>query len=208
MKEMGVIIGSVFISVIIVGAGVYIGLPLLYPSLKDENENEYVTQEDFNYLTENNGILIQSKFQQFTTACYINSSQVTPIPIPATTMDFTIQNNSKITVLFAVPTVVSVSSTFQGYTAYTIVLGIDGIGNTTAMVRNFDHNSDITNVRQYCDHLYIYYETEALPAGTYHIQTFYYSEVDVGTLNTFVLSSTAQPEKYPRSLLAHELKTE
>jgi len=82
--------GSVFITLILVGAGGYFGLPALFPNLTVEL-GDYVEEDD---LTDD-GILLQSKLEMFNDTANILSSQLTPIPIPGTNMSFTIQNIDK-----------------------------------------------------------------------------------------------------------------
>jgi len=188
------IMGSVFITLILVDLSNY---------LEDEDLEGYVKFEN---LTEG-GILLQSKLEMFNETANILSSQMTPIPIPGTNMSFTIQNNSKIALVFSVPTLITLTSSFSGYTGYYIILEIEGIGNASTMVTGSDNSGVIIIQRRYCDHIYLYFETDTLPAGTYQINTYYYSDYNAGSNSELELSPSPY-ENYPRSILAHELKTE
>ena len=59
--------GSVFITLILVGAGGYFGLPLVFPNL-NENLTDYVKTED---LTDGGGMLLQTKSNESQTAANI-----------------------------------------------------------------------------------------------------------------------------------------
>ena len=65
-NTIGTILGSVFITLLLVGAGGYFALPALYPNLK----GDYATKEDLNDLTDQ-GILLQTKSNKSQTAANI-----------------------------------------------------------------------------------------------------------------------------------------
>ncbi|UYP45946.1 hypothetical protein NEF87_002231 [Candidatus Lokiarchaeum ossiferum] len=209
MKDMGQLLGAIFLSVIITGSGMYIAFPYLYPTLKSDNA-DLVTQDDIkdfitaDNLTADEGILLQSKYQQFTDHAYIQSSQTSLLEIPGTKMNITIQENSRISAVFSTPTSLSLTSTADRVISFQIILAIEGVGNISTLVISVDDENDISYYRIRTDHIHLYYETEELPAGVYNIQTFYKSFIDASG-GALMLSDN--PEKdYPRILLVQELK--
>ena len=91
-------------------------------------------------------------------------------------------------------------STFSGYTLYNITLDISGVGNRTTGIQAGIDTAQGTDWEIPCN-IYISFETEVLPAGTYSISVLWCSTVTPtsGWSQLFILSD------YPRSIYAQEI---
>ena len=180
------IMGSVFITLILVGAGGYFGLPLLFPNL---NEN----------LTDN-GIILQTKYYESYTPANIFWNVVDYENIPDTELNITTSGNSKLIVAFEGALMLRLGSTFIGETKYNITLDISGVGNRTTCIYSGINAAQGTDWEIPCN-THISFETGILPAGTYTISVYWSSAIapTSGWSQLFVL------DEYPRSIYVQEI---
>ena len=185
-NTIGTILGSVFITLLLVGAGGYFGLPLLYPIL-----NEDLTDD---------GIILQTKNNESQTAANIFWNVFTYEKIPDTELNITTSGNSKLIVAFEGAFMLRLGSTFSGETKYNITLDIAGIENRTTCIYSGIDTALNTDMELPCN-TYISFETGILPAGTYTISVYWSSAIapTAGWSQLFIL------DEYPRSLYAQEI---
>ncbi|MHA1476143.1 MAG: hypothetical protein ACTSQ5_13280, partial [Promethearchaeota archaeon] len=120
------IMGSVFITLILVGAGGYFGLPFLFPNLNEDLSN-YLDEEDLDgYVKFENltidGIILQTKYNESYTAANIFWNVADYENIPDTGLNITTSGNSKLSVAFEAVLMLRLGSTFTGDSIYNITL--------------------------------------------------------------------------------------
>jgi len=178
--------GSVFITLILVGAGGYFGLPLLFPNLNED-------------LTDN-GIILQTKYYESYTAANIFCNVADYENIPDMELNITTSGNSKLIVAFEGALMLRLSSTFIGETKYNITLDISGVGNRTTCIYSGIDVAQGTDWEIPCN-THISFETGILPGGTYTISVYWSSAIapTAGPSQLFVL------DEYPRSIYVQEI---
>jgi len=196
--------GSVFITLILVGAGGYFGLPLLFPNLNEDLSN-YLEDEDLDgYVKFENltidGIILQTKNNESYTAANIFWNVADYENIPDTGLNITTSGNSKLNVAFEGAFMLRLGSTFMGVTEYNITLDIVGVGNRTTGIYAGINSGMGTDWEVPCN-THISFETGILPAGTYSISVFWSSAIapDAGWSQLFIL------DEYPRSIFVQEI---
>ena len=194
-NTFGTILGSVFITLLLVGVGGYFGLPLLFPNL-NADLGEYTKTED---LTDE-GILLQTKYYENETQIFINDLALVEDKMPDTEMNITTTGNSKLRVEFDGMFLLHLDSGLTGGTRYNITLSLSGIKNQTTRISYFSTPA-LANTVEETYHPHISFETGILPAGTYSISVYWNSinTVTTGSAQLFSLDG------YPRSIYAQEI---
>ena len=185
-NTIGTILGSVFITLLLVGVGGYFGLPLIYPVL-----NEDVTDE---------GILLQARYNESQTAANIFYTVYDYEKMPDTELNITTSGNSKLNVAFEGAFMLRAGSTFVGNTQYNITIDISGVGNRTTLIHYGIDAALGKDIEIPCN-IHISFETGILPAGTYSI-SIYWSSAYAPTLGWSQLFAM---DEYPRSIYAQEI---
>jgi len=184
-NTIGTILGSVFITLLLVGVGGYFGLPVLYPILNEGSDDE--------------GIILQTKYNESYTAANIFWTVVDYEKIPDTGINITTSGNSKLNVVFEGALMLRLGSTLQGYTKYNITLDISGVGNRTTCIYAGKDSTLDEELELPCN-THISFETGILPAGTYSISIFWSSVIaPTGWSQLFIL------DEYPRSIFVQEI---
>ncbi len=178
-KQLGTILGSVFITLLLVAVGGFFGLPILYPNLNADLDN-YIEDGD---LTDE-GILLQTKYFEVQTNFAIGDTEFDAIKIPDTEVNITTTGNSKLSVAFEGAFYLLLSSAFEGYAVYNITLDIAGVDQRATRIEFFEEISSGSACQIPCN-LHISFETGILPAGTYEISVYWKSIVSpaAGTSN-------------------------
>ncbi|QEE16263.1 hypothetical protein DSAG12_02093 [Promethearchaeum syntrophicum] len=162
MNTVGTILASVFITLLISGAGIYFGLPLLFPNI-------------VNGETTNGEVVIQSKYQEFNSSDQIRDDDLIPSKMLDTEMNITTQGNTKLSVSFDVQLTLLLSDNFNGGAFYHITLQIEGVKNETVELSEY-YNGPIGELVQYTKYIEISFETGNLPASTYNISVLWNSK--------------------------------
>jgi hypothetical protein len=185
-NTIGTILGSVFITLLLVGVGGYFGLPLIYPIL-----NEDLTDE---------GILLQTKYYENKTQIFIVDTDLVEEKMPDTELNITTSGNSKLRVAFDALFLIHLDSAFSGGTRYNITLVLSGVRNRTTRVSYFSSPSLGTTIEEsYSPH--ITFETGILTAGTYSISVYWKSNNAASTGSSMLFSL----DGYARSIMAQEI---
>ena len=189
-NAVGTILASVFITLLISGAGMYFGLPLVYPNIVNDE-------------TMNGEVVIQSKYQEFNSTEVIWDDDLTPSMIPDTEMNITTQGNTKLSVSFNAMVELTLVNGFDGGAFYEITLQIDGVKQETVKIFEY-HGEPINGQSEIPIYLQISFETGILPAANYNISVNWCS-----TLNTVQLSRLSigiyQTENSFRTISAQEI---
>ena len=188
--------GSVFITLILVGAGAYFGLPALYPNL-NADLGDYIEKDDLT----GEGILLQTKYMEVQTSSNLlrDDDQVYQ-KIPDTELNITTTGNSKLNVAFVGAICLQMNKDFHGYTKYNITLDISGVGNRTTRIIYLS-DSGVGTKTELSDNVQISFETEILPAGTYSISVLWKSTYTIADGATFLHFNY----DIPRSIYAQEI---
>ena len=194
-NTIGTILGSVFITLLLVGVGGYFGLPALFPNL-NADLGEYTKTED---LTDD-GILLQTKYLEVKTQISIVDTDLVEEKMPDTELNITTTGNSKLRVAFDALFLIHLSSSFSGGTRYNITLALSGVRNQTTRVSYFSSPGLGTTIEEsYSPH--IDFETGILPAGTYSI-SLYWNSNNAATSGSSQLFSL---DGYSRSIYVQEI---
>jgi hypothetical protein len=180
----------------ILSAFTFLLLPLIYPSLNASNNGSN---------TPINGIIIQSKYAEFNSTCYVTGDDTSWQMVTDTSLSITIQNQSKILVSFNGMGIFYITS-YTGYLGVLINVSIGNAGNRAIFIR---HNQDTavsgTNVYYPVD---IEYMTKALQASTYTVKVFWKFDNNPtvpGTQQFFFKVDSQTGSSHLRSLLVQEL---
>ena len=203
-NAIGTILGSVFITLLLVGVGGYFALPLLYPNLNADLTN-YVEEVDLGDYTKtedltDEGILLQTKYYENKTQIYISDTDLIEEKMPDTELNITTTGNSKLRVMFDGMFLIHMNDLFSGGTRYNITLALSGVKNQTSRISYFSSPGlGVTIEESY--HPHISFETGILPAGTYSISVYWNSinNATTGSAQIFTLDG------YPRSIYAQEI---
>lgn len=158
-------IGGVAVSAAILVLFAFFALPLIFPAVKQEN------------------IVRQSIYEEFDTNAFIFDSSLTYSEMPDTTLDISIQKNSKISITFSAVGILHLDDTFNIKAQFLIALQVEGVGNRTFVVSYFDNGGAVGHMREFLHTLHYVYVTEPLPAGTYSIQVYWKSGTDAAGSN-------------------------
>nr|QEE17960.1 hypothetical protein DSAG12_03798 [Candidatus Prometheoarchaeum syntrophicum] len=196
--------GSVFITLLLVGAGGYFGLPLLFPNLNDDLTS-YLEEEDLEDYTKtedltDDGILLQTKYNESQIGATIQSYDLVYEKIPDPELSITTGGNSKLSVAFEGVILQQLGASFVGNTIYNITLDILGVENRTTNIY-YTLNSAYGATIEISRNVHISFETDILSAGTYSIALFWKSTIShpAGHSNLYFITG------YPRSIYAQEI---
>jgi len=188
-------LGSVFITLLLVGVGGYFSLPHLYPNL-NEDLGDYAKTDD---LTDE-GILLQTKYLEVKTLVFIVDTDLVEEKMPDTELNITTTGNSKLRVAFDAIFLLHLDSVFSGGTRYNLTLVLSGVRNQTTRISYFSSPSLGSTIEEtYSPH--INFETEILPAGTYSISVYWKSN-NVAISGSSMLFTL---DGYARSIMAQEI---
>ena len=190
-NTVGIIFASVFITLIISGAGIYFGLPLLYPNIVN---NE----------TLNNEVVVQSKYQEINSTDLLWDYNLTPKLMKDTEMNITTQGNTKLSVSFDAQFELLLVDTFEYTAYYNITLQIEGVKQETIRISEY-RGEPIVGEEHLFKYLQISFETGILPAGTYDISVIWYSKANTATLSQLNVGN-ALVDNVIRTLSAQEIK--
>lgn len=203
-NTIGTILGSVFITLLLVGVGGYFGLPLLYPNLNADLTN-YVEEVDLGDYTKtedltDEGILLQSKYFEDKTQIFIVDTDLVEEKMPDTELNITTTGNSKLRVAFDAIFLLHLDSAFSGGTRYNLTLVLSGVRNQTTRISYFSSPSLGSTIEEtYSPH--ITFETGILTAGTYSISVYWKSNNAASTGSSMLFSL----DGYARSIMAQEI---
>ena len=158
--------------------------------------SEYDQSNEIENLSDE-GILIQTQYVEFTEYLGIDNSDLVPEIMANTNLNVTTQGNSKLRVTFTENFVMRFSTGFAGSAKFNVTLSIVGLQNKTLSM--FESRTVATTVQESSNRfVQVTLETGILPAATYSIVIFWYSEeVVADTVYLFTYDS--------RSLYAQEL---
>jgi len=189
---IGAIIASVVLSVGIVGALGYFLLPVVFPNIAEPP------------MEEDQGIVLQSIYHETTSPAVIHDASTTYEKIPETEVNITIQQNSRILAKFSGEALLQIGTTFSGEVNFFVALVIEGVGNRTTRIHFFDNTGGgYGAIREYTQNLNDFYQTGALPSGTYTVSVYWKSEFDATDINQLFLSLIGAPTT--RALLVQEI---
>ena len=195
-NTIGTILGSVFITLLLVGTGAYFGLPALFPNL-NADLGDYVEKDDLT----GEGILLQTKYVEVqTSSFFIRDDDQVYQNMPDTELNITTTGNSKLNVVFIGAFFLQIYPDFFGYTKYNITLDISGVGNRTTSILYLSHLASGIKT-EISDNVQISFETEVLPAGTYSISVLWKSSYTIADGMTLLILK----HDIPRSIYAQEI---
>jgi hypothetical protein len=173
----------------ILSAFTFLLLPLIYPTLNASNK----------------GIVIQSKYEDFNSTCYITGDDTNWQMVTDTSLNITIHDQSRMLVSFNGMGIFYITS-YTGYLGVLINVSIGNAGNRAIFIRyNQETAVSGTNIYYPVD---IEYMTKALPAGTYKVQVFWKFDDNPtvpGTQQFFFKVDSQTGSSHLRSLLVQEL---
>jgi hypothetical protein len=199
------VLTSVIVSLAVVSAVGYVGLPMLFPVLQDTSSADH--SHDYASLshTHDLDIILQSKYIEVSTQAGISDESTSYVDIPDTEINVTIKAQSRIFVVFNSPYVLGVGDGFTSQrVAFNISLGVEGVGNRTTRLSSFDFGTTISN-KEIGSTLYVHYGTNPLPAGTYTVNVKYKSLTAYAGLNGY-LTLNVPLANYTRSLWVMEMQ--
>lgn len=183
-SAIGTILASVFITLILTGAGMYFGMPLIFPNLNaDLNE----------------GSLLQTKSVEVNTVDYINDFDLTYTQMPGMELEITTSGNSSLLVSFEGLFFLGMDDLFFGYTAYNISLVVSGIGNRTTMIYYYIQTTPSAYVFL-SQNIHMTFDTGIISSGDYTISVNWRSVLNtpggsITTLTTEIENSFHSPRK-------------
>ncbi|UYP47004.1 hypothetical protein NEF87_003289 [Candidatus Lokiarchaeum ossiferum] len=192
---------SVFLTLLIVGAGGYFGLPYIFPNLTAD-----LSKYDDNIENTDEGILLQSIMVESWDFAYIEDSSTTNYELVADmNLSISITAGSKIRAQFSTPYVLEIYDNMQGLLSFWLNLTVVGVKKKMAEIY---HYSDIATgiYTRLSSFAYLEVFTDPLPQGTYEIRLEWISESDRAGDNILMFS---RPSffNYTRSLVVQEFKS-
>ncbi len=200
MKEksnsIGTVLISVFLSLIIVGAGGYFTLPLLYPNLAAEIPEE----------VEEEGILLQRINIESKSYAYIYDTETGDFQtIPDMSGTITIKQNSKISATFSAVAFLTLATGFVNHTIFTFRISVVNETSRTGTIRYFEQNA-LTAYVQISQLIYLNVISDSLSAGTYTILVEWRSDWNPAGANSLSLGHS-DSFNHTRSLVIEEFKS-
>ena len=116
-NTIGTILVSVFITLLLVGVGGYFGLPILYPNLNADLDDE--------------GNILQTKYNESQTYSHISWYDYDYEKMSDMELNITTSGNSKLRVTFECPVILHLNNIYEGATKYNITLDVSGVENRT-----------------------------------------------------------------------------
>ena len=187
-SSFGIIIASVFLSVIIIGAGTYFGLPFLFPSLKTPDEDT--------------NILLQMKYQEFYAYALIWDYNTTETMMNQTEMSITTNGNSYLVIEFSTLLKTQYSLTSGGFCRYRIAIVVDGVGNQTIFLQKVNYGAATIHLDETIP-FSLQYKTPILSTGTYNVSIVWYSDVNIGG-NSYLATNYPPAYNFSRSISVWE----
>jgi hypothetical protein len=163
-RILGSILASVIISVAISG-----GFSLVMLSMIQEDE----------------GIVLQSVYTESNAAASISYENTTYQKIPDTEASITIQSNSKIAVTFNAMFMIVLGASYSGGCLYNISIVVNGYGNQSFSIV---YLKDGTGTRIIPINFYVTFITDPLSAGTYLVEVYWKSYVNVNPDHALALN--------------------
>jgi hypothetical protein len=188
---VGAIIISVLLSAMVTAAGMYFGLPYIFPNVQGDQE-----------------IVLQEKYLELDSIAYISGD--TDVwnynLIPQTQFQITTHGNSKIAARFSATAFVTVSDDFINHTIFDFLLSVDDIKEQRTSVWYFRQLAE-TYYIQFTQQVYLELLTEILPAGTYTVSVYWRSRWNpTGTVTQCSLGHS-NVANFTRVLVAEELRS-
>lgn len=183
----GAIIGSVIISVAVIGGLIYFGLPILFPSVEEEN------------------VVVQTKYGEWNTESYIYDNELTWSQMEDTELEIKVQKNSRIYATFSAIALLWLDSDFTGICKFLISLLVEGFANRTFLLDYYDGGPAYTYYREITYNLGINVVTQPLPSGTYTVSVQWRSAWDASGDNGISVAH-APKFNYSRTIFLEELK--
>ena len=197
----GSILASVFVTLLIVGAGIYFGLPYLYPNI---NNPPYV-DDDKTY--ENVVISVQSLELRTVCICYDNDLAVKQMN--QTTMLISTQGNTSLSIEFSTVFMYGVDLTFDtgsnyDFISFNITMAIEGVGNYSRIVEFGELKTGQWGTYSF----YMHILTPKLPNGTYNLTMYWSSRNDATGSNYLSANHYNLYRENPRLLYVEEIKSQ
>ena len=186
-SAFGTVIISVFLTLIIVGAGGYFGLPYLYPNLTSEEDSPEL-------------IIIESKTMAYLWDTETGDYQT----IPDMNTSITISENSQISATFSGIAFITLGTGFNNHTIFAFKISVVGVKTRTGTVRYFE-GSAISRYKQISQFVYLNLITTELTAGTYDVIVEWRSDWDPAGLNSLSLGHS-DTFNHTRSLIIEEMR--
>ena len=191
-STIGTILASVFITLILAGAGMYFGMPLIFPNLNADLDNDV------------GGNLLQTKSVEVNTVDYISDFNLTYTKMPGMELDITTSGNSSLYVSLEGLFFLRMDDLFSGFTGYNISLVVSGVGNRTTMIYYYIQTSPSAFVDQ-AHNIYITFDTGIISAGDYTISVYWRSIFDVfGGSITSLMTEIQMAYHCPRKIYVQE----
>lgn len=199
-SAVATVILSVFLSLLIVGAGGYFGLPYIFPNLTTD-----LSQYEDNIEVMDEGILLQSKVVESWDWGYIVDSSTTEYElIPDMNISIDISTGSKIHATFSTHSILEIYDSMDGRLSFVLNLSIVGITKKLGMVYHYS-DSPTGIYTRYSNYIYLDVFTDELPAGKYEIRVDWISIEDRPGDNMLIMSMPGSHNN-TRSLVVQELK--
>lgn len=193
-STIGTILASVFITLILTGAGMYFGMPLLFPNLNADLNGD---------IDDEGGNLLQTKSVEVNTVDYINDFNLTYTKMPGMELDITVSGNSSLYVSLEGLFFLSMDNLFAGFTGYNISLVVSGVGNRTTMIAYYIQTSLSAFVDQ-SHNIYMTFDTGIISAGDYTISVYWKSVSDNPVAITSLTTQISSKYNCPRKICVQE----
>ncbi|MHA2104501.1 MAG: hypothetical protein ACW981_13820 [Candidatus Hodarchaeales archaeon] len=204
---MGVreVLASVVVSLAVVSAVGYVGLPVLFPVLQETSTTGHSHDYAPSSHTHDLGTVLQSKYMEAATQAGIQDESTSYVNVPDTKINITIKSQSKIVAIFNSPYILGVGDGFTSKrVAFNISLGIEGVGSRTIRLSSFDFDTT-TSIKEIGSSVYVNYQSIPLPVGTYTVNVKYKSLTAYAGLNGYLTFNVALAN-YTRSLWVMEMQ--
>ena len=188
----GTIFASVLITLVVVGAGIYIGLPYLYPNINKTTPTP-------------TGLITQIQSVQSTSGCAITDANTTLSGIPNMALNFTIGNQSRIQAVYQTTVQLYIPFNVAGDFRFNISISIKGVGTQTTMIEYF-LDADTTAPLYISQPISLELLTMPLLAGTY-IANMTWVSCGYVSGQAYMKILPQSLNYYPQSLTLEEITT-
>ncbi len=181
-------------AVIITGGLSVVTLPLVFPNIATDQDEITTTS-----------VILQSLYQETDASASIYDHSTTFTDVPESTLSITIAENSSLRAEFTSPYVLGIRQEFAAgsHLFFNISLEISGVGNRQTSIKYYEAVA-LNSWREYGGTIYIVYQIDNLPAGTYVIKVQWVSRTDVPGDNYLTLSLLPNHPRM-RSLIVQEI---
>lgn len=182
-----------FITLVIVAAGIYFGLPIAFPNV-----------------TKTQSGVVQMKTVQVSDNAVLFETSTTPSMMNNTEISITTRGNTALFVEFNANFEIYLNlaaNTGSGLTWWWrahLILFIDNIGNNTTFLQYINYDTTIQMKKSETDTFTMQYATGVLPSGTYHAALNWSSDFSTGG-NCQIIVSNAPNHIFYRSLTIQEI---